>query len=44
VLAERAGDLLLHRLEEIFERGALVHLDEHLGLHACDQVQVFRIR
>src|SRR5262245_33051531 len=40
--AERAGDLLLQRLEQIFQRGALARLDEHFGRHARHQLEMIQ--
>ena len=42
VLPEGAGELLLERLDEVFERRAVVGLHEDLGLHAGDEAQVRR--
>ena len=40
VLAEGPGELILQRLDEVFERRALVGLDEDLRLHAGDELEV----
>ncbi len=39
-LAESAGELLFERLDHVFERRAVVHLDENFRLHAGDETQL----
>jgi hypothetical protein len=43
-LPERARNLLLERLEEILQHGALVGLDEGLGRHSGDEANVLEAR
>ena len=43
-LPERARNLLLERLEQILQHGALVGLDEGLGRHSGDEANVLEAR